>query len=607
MFHVARAQIVPPPGGFRKRQTLRYQNGYAIEEAAMLVNEIPNSEAPPPVLNAPTTPEAKTALPRWVELDRKVLRFYGYFVESVVESPVEDHRVRKIVIYYYLADDSIHVEEPKQDNSGLPQGVFFKRSKILKKDGSPYTAADIRVGENVCFNGRSFKVVDCDTYTRSYLEETLGYTPPAAEEYPVDPIDIYRAARKRRETGIPPNPRNDSLTRYVEAKLGKPSNVLGKDTLKKYLEQNRIVLRFWCLWDDRSSLYGQRRPYILHYFLEDDTGEILESFETNSGRDPFPVFQKRGPLYKNGTGFTSLTGAPSVQEFYGPQDFRIGSTVRLNNRDFFIYECDGFTKRWYQDNFGMSEEELATIDITLDEKRHIKPALPPHNGFGSLEDSKQNCIMLIPKPPKKDFLKLMNKDRIVLRFASRLTSTEQYSPTEEDAERTFIVTYFMADDTIAIFEKPIKNSGLVGGKFLERRIIRKPGTNEPYTYHDLYVGTVLEFHRRGFLLLDADEYTYTYMENNKHTFEKADAEKAFQNLKTQTEDKREEVKTALLKYAKNGKLQTTDLEDAIKECGFELTKHSIVSLKRKIGRENEGAINILDFLNCIGIKTTPTD
>lgn len=155
----------------------------------------------------------------------------------------------------------------------------------------------------------------------------------------------------------------------------------------------------------------------------------------------------------------SLSGAPSVQEVYGPQDFRIGSTIQLNNRDFFVYECDGFTKSWYRENLGMSEEELATIDITLNERPKTKPTLPPHNGFGSLEDSKQNCIMLIPKPPKKDFLRLMNKDRIVLRFASELTPTSQYTPTEEDAERSFIVTYFMADDSIAIFEKPLKNSG----------------------------------------------------------------------------------------------------------------------------------------------------
>ncbi len=51
----------------------------------------------------------------------QVLRFYGYFKESVVESNIENHRVRKVILYYYLEDDSMHVAEPRQDNSGIPQ------------------------------------------------------------------------------------------------------------------------------------------------------------------------------------------------------------------------------------------------------------------------------------------------------------------------------------------------------------------------------------------------------------------------------------------------------------------------------------------------------
>ncbi len=58
------------------------------------------------------------------------------------------------------------------------------------------------------------------------------------------------------------------------------------------------VLRFWCVWDERQTMYGDRRPYVLHYFLEDDTVEILEINENNSGRDPFPIFLKRGNLPK---------------------------------------------------------------------------------------------------------------------------------------------------------------------------------------------------------------------------------------------------------------------------------------------------------------------
>ena len=58
------------------------------------------------------------------------------------------------------------------------------------------------------------------------------------------------------------------------------------------------MLRFFAVWDDRRSLFGDRRPYRVHYFLEDATVEVLETNENNSGRDSFPVFLRRGPLPK---------------------------------------------------------------------------------------------------------------------------------------------------------------------------------------------------------------------------------------------------------------------------------------------------------------------
>ena len=60
--------------------------------------------------------------PSYVECDKKVLRFYGYFKEAVTESPHEHYRVRAVTICYYLEDDSMDIYEPVQPNSGLLQG-----------------------------------------------------------------------------------------------------------------------------------------------------------------------------------------------------------------------------------------------------------------------------------------------------------------------------------------------------------------------------------------------------------------------------------------------------------------------------------------------------
>ena len=36
------------------------------------------------------------------------------------------------------------------------------------------------------------------------------------------------------------------------------------------------MLRFYLAWDDRTSLYGELRPFVMHYYLSDDTMEVLE-------------------------------------------------------------------------------------------------------------------------------------------------------------------------------------------------------------------------------------------------------------------------------------------------------------------------------------------
>lgn len=59
-----------------------------------------------------------------------VLKFLAYTKEHVVESRLENYRNRLVEIYYFLVDKSIMITEPKQVDSGVPQGAFFKRKAI---------------------------------------------------------------------------------------------------------------------------------------------------------------------------------------------------------------------------------------------------------------------------------------------------------------------------------------------------------------------------------------------------------------------------------------------------------------------------------------------
>lgn len=52
----------------------------------------------------------------------QVLRWFGYFREKVTDSTGEaEQRLRRIVLHFYLENDTVDICEPKQDNSGLLQ------------------------------------------------------------------------------------------------------------------------------------------------------------------------------------------------------------------------------------------------------------------------------------------------------------------------------------------------------------------------------------------------------------------------------------------------------------------------------------------------------
>lgn len=105
------------------------------------------------------------------------MRFYGYFKESVVESRLENHRIRKLIIFYFLEDRSVMINEPKQVNSGTPQGSFLKRQMVLRQDGSkmPFEPTDFRVGLDIGICGRSIRITDCDEYTREFFEVSINF------------------------------------------------------------------------------------------------------------------------------------------------------------------------------------------------------------------------------------------------------------------------------------------------------------------------------------------------------------------------------------------------------------------------------------------------
>ena len=64
--------------------------------------------------------------PSWIKHEKQVLRFYTYFVEDVVGQRLEDERLRRCYLLFFLEDESMQVIEPQLTNSGIPQGNKIK-------------------------------------------------------------------------------------------------------------------------------------------------------------------------------------------------------------------------------------------------------------------------------------------------------------------------------------------------------------------------------------------------------------------------------------------------------------------------------------------------
>lgn len=116
-------------------------------------------------------------------------------------------------------------------------------------------------------------------------------------------------------------------------------------------------------------------------------------------------------------------------------------------------DCDPFTREYYRTVHGIEDftpllrPHRATHVIQNGER-----LLPPFNGWGTHEDSESNCKTVEQKPPKVDFHKFIKLDRYMMRFGARMVSDVQ-----ENRERMFVITYYLSDDTISVYEIGARN------------------------------------------------------------------------------------------------------------------------------------------------------
>jgi len=291
-------------------------------------------------------------------------------------------------------------------------------------------------------------------------------------------------------------------------------------------------------------------------------------------------------------------GPTKTYSYFTIESFRVGTYINIYGRNMFIHDCDAFTRDYCNRVLGYSQGDTNKINIAEPEEALPQMELPPHNGFGSMLDSQQNCTSLIPKPPKRDLYKIMANEKKILRFTGKLVELPGRPMTNADLDRKFIVQFFLSNDTVMIFEPPTRNSGIIGGKFLERMEVQKEGSTELYGLSDFYVGARLGIYCRCFELMEADDYTYQYMEDNSQFWPYSNYASVMGRIKEGGESKQDDLRSAFIEIDSTGSgyVDASQLHQALITAGMSVVAQEVITIVRKLSEDTgDGVVSIERF------------
>lgn len=511
------------------------------------------------------------------ELGGQVCRFYAYYVELVTESPKETFRVRKVKIHYYLEDGTMSVCEEVQPNNGIPYKGTLKRHLVPHPDGSTITLGELRVGDPIAFYGTTYLIYDADVFTRRFFDCRGS---PLREALQV-PTDAFSSSQGRapRAHDVPSIAASSALNIMLTPEQVKAT--------QQFLAHDRKVLRCDCTWDDREKLYGQVRFLTLYYFLSDSSIALVEKATQNSGRDPFPNFFRRQriaiPKDPNGKFDSSSYASVAFKEiknvdYYTDKDIRIGNVLHLFNRDILIHDYNEYTKEYVATTFGITEYNPIPGAIP-------PPFVPPgavHRELTAAELSEHN-------EKKIHDIRRRRFENSSVKFLASMDNGIY-----EDEIRRFVVTVFPADNTVSIYEPVIRNSGIVGGKFLHRQQIMHPDGKQPFRPDEFFVGARLLLNSHPFLFLATNDCSLDYMEFNMDNFSRSDINKIVYKIQAMLRSKQTGLADAFANADRSTNkcgLEMPVFLDIMRDLNLDVSEQEILTVLRFFDKNGESYVS----------------
>ncbi|KYK63447.1 putative EFHC1 [Toxoplasma gondii TgCatPRC2] len=549
-------------------------------------------------------------------MENQVLRFFCFFKSHVEEDKMQNIRVRRCNLYYYLEDDTVQIEEPQIDNSGLRHGTLIKRHRIQNASNPMVyiSPADLCIGREITIYGITIRMADCDEFTRKWYKKSGNEQPPP-EEIPRDSFVTMRRLSELQTCKVP-------MTydkQYREVMLG---GGFVNQNMQQFMEKDRMVCRFFASYDDSLSSRFERRLMVILFYLCDDTIEIREHLPTNSSRPHFPVYFRRRKLPK--TKVAPLGPCDPLlkkEDYFQITDFKVGSMMRMLDVDFFVYDADGFTREYFRRELKIELDPA--IDVRIDLPPPPDPPVPPPTGYGTDSDSMTSVKYIVPKQRIEQYKKSNELDGKCLRFRAHLL--EPLAPGQK--KRLFCIEYHLADEEVAITEIHQRDVGVTGGKFLQKGKYKHEQTQQTLRPCDFSVGKKMCINKHFFQVVDADQFTRTYMTTGKIDSSQSDLHRILQRLRDSLDERLTTLRDMFRKLDqwslnyqtvpfrvnvaapsfdstnhfygatqdKNGVVTVEELKSCLAKVGYELSPEEVLTLLRYFDTNGDHQVNYVEF------------
>jgi len=202
---------------------------------------------------------------------------------------------------------------------------------------------------------------------------------------------------------------------------------------------------------------------------------------------------------------------------------------------------------------------------------------------------------LVPRPPRRDLARHLKYGKTALCFRGKLVSDYP-----EDQERRFIIEFFLSDETVRVFEQSMRNSGFVGGKFLERRRFKNAQTGEWFKSKEFIVGSKITINRYTFELLEADVATTNLLQGGEE-FTRASVEEILSGLSDSLWNKSFRKTKTFRDIDKDGG-QTIDINEFSNVCaslGWKMDEQKKRKVFEKFDVDGSGEIGLDEFFKAL--------